>query len=90
MALINDTKRFIEDYANRDLEGLIRNREKLTSSGIVATRFRSDIITQFNLLIEYKQRVLVDFLTAFDIISKYVNEMNTQAKFICIQALKED
>ena len=88
--LLNDTKKFIEEYGKRDIENLDKFKYKIMNGKIISSQYKPEIINQFNYLVEYKQRTLADFVLAFEILAKYINDINIQAKTICIRALQDN
>ena len=88
--MLNDTKNFIEEYGKRDIENLDNLKLKIMQGKVISSQYKPEIANQFNYLVEYKQRTLADFILTFEILAKYINDMNIQAKTICIRALQDD
>lgn len=90
IVMLKDTKNFIEEYGKRDIENLDRLKFKIMNGRYISSHYKPEITNQFNYFVEYKQRTLADFILAFEVLTKYVNDMNIQAKSICIRALQDD
>lgn len=90
ISTLTATSKVIDEQSNKEIKYLSLMKDRLISSKFVIKNARKDMVDQFNLLVEYKQRTLNDFLMAFRCISQYINDINTQAKVICIKALQEN
>lgn len=90
IAAIVDANKNLEEQGSKDIDKLALLRDSFVSGKLVQAEVKGDIVQQFNWFIEYKQRALNDYVMAFQVMTQYANEINTQAKAVCIKALQDN
>jgi len=70
----------------QQLKNLFKSRTIQGRLGLV----KDDLVEQLNMLSRYRTQTLQDSILAFGVILKFVDDMNLQAKAICIKALQEN
>ena len=82
----------IQKNSDADIKELNKLKNSFKQRGL-AGRFRGnkdELVRQLTHLITYKRKSTEDLIRTFELIMRYVDECNIQAKTICIRALKEN
>ena len=74
----------VTNNCRRDLKLLdIKKAELTKNANLISGKFTQESFQQFNWLIEYRKTTMNDYLLVFEILMKYVQTINLQAKNIC-------